>query len=246
MATYHYRFTYIDSEDKETGPSKVTSVTGTAANVRLYNPPREDLLDIKSRKVYRSTSTGATPPALNTFKLVATITGNLQTNFDDSLANVSGNSVIPLQTQFASGTSASANIVQYGAVSDANQTTSAIANFPKEWYRAVILYSAKKLCDKKLMDMRDTLATISDSFDASHSNPSENSQGWEKVRYYIEDDEDVELASAKSGAMTAEQQQFALDYKWLQSQRQIIAQEYDQMFQFEGMTRGQDEAKRNG
>tara|TARA_R100000458_G_C8210515_1_gene198139 strand:- start:135 stop:869 length:735 start_codon:yes stop_codon:yes gene_type:complete len=243
MATYHYRFTYVDSDGKETGPSNVKSITesGTAAKVRIYNVPREDLLNITSRKIYRSTATTSASPALNTFKLLTTITGNDWAQYTDNLASVSSGAAMPTETNFGSGTSASANVVQYGAVTNANQTTSAIANFPAEWYRAVILYAAKKLCDKKLMDMRDSLATLSDSSDGGHADPAEASQGWEKVRYYIEDDEDVELASAKAQAMTAEQQQFALDYKWLQSQRQIIAQEYDQMFQFEGMTRGQDE-----
>ena len=147
---------------------------------------------------------------------------------------------MPTETNFGSGTAASANIVTYGAVSNAGSSSSSIANFPAEWYRAVILYAAKKLCDKKLMDMRDKLATLSDSYDGGHSEPAEASQGWEKVRYYIEDDEDVELAGSKAQAMSGEQQQFALDYKWLQSQRQIIAQEYDQMFQFEQMARREE------
>jgi len=242
MATYHYRFTYVDSVGKETGPSNVKSITesGTAAKVRIYNVPREDLLNITSRKIYRSTATTSSSPALNTFKLLTTVTGNEFSTYTDNLASVSSGAAMPTDTNFGSGTAASANIVTYGAVTGAGGT-SAIANFPAEWYRAVILYTAKKLCDKKLMDMRDTLATLSDSYDGGHATPNESSQGWEKVRYYIEDDEDVELASAKAQAMTAEQAQFALDYKWLQSQRQIIAQEYDQMFQFEGMTRGQDE-----
>jgi len=239
MATYHYRFTYVDSSNKETGPSNVKSLTavGSISSIKIYNVPRENLLNIAKRNIYRSTNTGTASPALNTFKLVTSITNNDYTSYTDNLASVSSNAAMPVTSKFGSGTTASANVVKYGAVTGADTTSAAIASFPAEWYRAVVLYAAKKLCDKKLMDMRDTLATKSDSYDATHSNPSETSQGWEKVRWYIEDDEDVELASAKSGAMSAEQQQFALDYKWLQSQRQIIAQEYDQMFQFEGMTR---------
>ena len=245
MATYHYRFTYVDADAKETGPSKAKNIAessnGSASSIKIYNVPREDLLNIAKRRIYRSTATTTADPALNTYKLVSEVTGNAHVSFTDNLTNNSGNATIPLETKFGSGTSASANIVTYGAISNASQTSASIANFPKEWYRAVILYSAKKLCDKKLMDMRDTLATKSDSYDGTHSAPSETSQGWEKVRYYIEDDEDVELAGSKASAMSAEQQQFALDYKWLQSQRQIIAQEYDQMFQFEGMTREKEE-----
>ena len=239
MATYHYRFTYEDEDGKQTGPSKVTSITesGTAASIRLYNVPREDLLNISKRHIYRSTNTGTTAPATSTFKLKYTLTNNAWSNFTDNLASVSSGAAMPTSTNFASGTTPSNKIVTYGAVSNAGTTSSAIENFPAEWYRAVILFAAKRLCDAKLMDMRDSLATLSDSSDGGHADPAEASQGWEKVRYYIEDDEDVELASAKAQAMTAEQTQFALDYKWLQSQRQIIAQEYDQMFQFEGMTR---------
>ena len=242
MATYHYRFTYEDEDGKQTGPSKVASITesGTAGNVRLYNVPREDLLNISKRHIYRSTSTGATAPATSTFKLKYTLTNNSWSNFTDDLGSVSGGAAMPTSTNFASGATGAANIVTYGAVTNAGTTSSAIANFPSEWYRAVILFAAKRLCDAKLMDMRDQLATLSDSSDGTHASPVEGTQGWEKVRYYIEDDEDVELASAKAQAMTGEQQQFALDYKWLQGQRQIIAQEYDQMFQFEGMTREQE------
>jgi len=243
MATYHYRFTYEDEDGNQTGPSKVTSITeeGTATKIRLYNVPREDLLNISKRHIYRSTNTGATPPATSTFKLKYTLNNNLWSNFSDTLGSVSGGAAMPTDVNFVSGTTGAANIVSYGAVTSSNSAPSSIANFPAEWYRAVVLYAAKKLCDKKLMDMRAQLAVLSDSSDASHSDPAEASQGWEKVRYYIEDDEDVELASAKAQAMGGEQAQFALDYKWLQGQRQIIAQEYDQMFQFEGMTRGEDE-----
>ena len=246
MASYHYRFTYVDANGKETGPSKVKTFTEaaiSASSMLIYNVPREDLLNIASRKIYRSTNTGASAPATSTFKLVATVTGNLHTSYTDAIADISASDAMPTATNFASGTTGSANIVQYGAVSNAGTASSAIANFPAEWYRAVILYAAKKLCDKKLMDMRDTLASKSDSYDASHADPVEASQGWEKVRDYIEDDEDVELAGAKAQAMTAEQAQFALDYKWLQGQRQIIAQEYEQMFQFEAMTRMTQEAQ---
>ena len=241
MATYHYRFTYEDESGNQTGPSKATSlaIPTSATAINIYNVPREDLLNISKRHIYRSTETGAASPVTSTFKLLSTVDNNLMVSFSDNLASVSAGADMPTETNFVSGTTGAANIVSYGAVTGADTASSAIAHFPAEWYRAVILFAAKRLCDAKLMDMRAKLAVLSDSSDTTHSAPAEASQGWEKVRYYIEDDEDVELASAKAQAMGAEQAQFALDYKWLQGQRQIIAQEYDQMFQFEGTTKEQ-------
>ena len=187
MATYHYRFTYEDADGKQTGPSKVKSLTetGTATSMRLYNVPREDLLNITKRHIYRSTNTGASSPATSTFKLKSIITNNEWVSYIDNLASVSSGAAMPTVTNFASGTTGAANIVTYGAVTNASATNSAIANFPSEWYRAVILFAAKRLCDNKLMDMRDQLAVLSDSSDTTHSDPAEDSQGWEKVRYYI-------------------------------------------------------------
>ena len=53
-------------------------------------------------------------------------------------------------------------------------------------------------------------------------------QGWEKVRYWIEEEEDSELAASHSQSLTAEMQQFVQEYQWYQSQQAMLKQEYNQ------------------
>ena len=137
--TRHYRFTYVTSGGLETGPSKVLSVTEgsvAATSMNIYNVPREGLLDIHSRKIYRSTETTSASPATSTYNLVSTVASNDMGNYEDSLADLSGATAMPTSPIFIPGTSGAANIVAYGAVSNADTASSAIENFPAEWYRA--------------------------------------------------------------------------------------------------------------
>ena len=140
MATYHYRFTYEDADGKQTGPSKVKSLTetGTATSMRLYNVPREDLLNITKRHIYRSTSTGASSPATSTFKLKSIITNNDWFSYIDNLASVSSGAAMPTATNFASGTTGAANIVTYGddkVVITADNVSAVTVDDLKEYYK---------------------------------------------------------------------------------------------------------------
>ena len=66
--------------------------------------------------------------------------------------------------------------------------------------------------------------------------------GWNAVRYYIESEEDIEIAGAKMQELTAEQQLFATDYQWLQNQLASVTDEYEQRFMagFGVMSGGQE------
>ncbi|MBC8225744.1 MAG: hypothetical protein H8E74_01215, partial [Gammaproteobacteria bacterium] len=54
--------------------------------------------------------------------------------------------------------------------------------------------------------------------------------GWEVVRYYIQDEEDPELAGVKLQELGAEQQQWAMEYKWYQERLQRVKSDYLEPF----------------
>ena len=136
--------------------------------------------------------------------------------------------------------------------------SSDIDYFPDEYYIFPILHTASQVINYKLSAMRDRLpdapnydgyglpATTATETTGVNDNVTQAStvagysqtatqataynEGWNAVRWYIESEEDVELASAKMQELTAEQQLFVTDYQWLQGQLQLTQQEFEQRF----------------
>lgn len=150
---------------------------------------------------------------------------------------------------------------------DTSVTTASntIDNFPADYYIFPILFTAKQVLKYKLGAMRDRLPDTPNY--RVYSNPSSSAttsngvttiahddtvtptdtqdsyyDGWNAVRYYIESEEDIEIAGAKMQELTAEQQLFATDYQWLQNQLASVTEEYEQRFMasFGVMSGGQE------
>ena len=102
---------------------------------------------------------------------------------------------------------------------------SVIANFPNEAEYLVVLYAAIKTL-QNAMGAMDASIIHSDQ-DGSYSASSASSQGWEKVRDLLHDEEDTELASATASSLSAEMQQFIAEYQWMQGQQAKLNKDYD-------------------
>lgn len=128
-----------------------------------------------------------------------------------------------------------------GVISTGTQETSATGTFyvhgpnmPEDFAVYLILYTAIKLIEIKLSKMNDGLSTMIDEDDApvapTLAGDGSPKGGWETVRYYIHDEEDPELAGAKLQELTAEQQQWTLEYQWYQDKLKRLRSEYMEPF----------------
>ena len=106
-----------------------------------------------------------------------------------------------------------------------------LANCPKELYQIPLLYTAKFLLLYKMTLLQAKLPELSDSSDGTYAEASASSQGFEKIRDYIENEEDSELAQIKLQAITGENQSLNQEYQWLQGQLQVIMQELENQAQ---------------
>ena len=148
---HYYRFTYINSDNDETGPSKAISFhdpDGDATDLILDNIPRNMLVDIAHRAIYRSTTetVGATP-ATSTYKALTTVAGNDYATFTDNLNSVSGNVAMGTDEAYINVSNAQMSIVAPGTINDGNGS---ITEMPTSYYRAVILIAATRLIQNKL------------------------------------------------------------------------------------------------
>lgn len=119
-----------------------------------------------------------------------------------------------------------------------------IANFPNEAEYLVVLYAAIKTL-QNAMGAMDASIIHSDQ-DGSYSASSASSQGWEKVRDLLHDEEDTELASATASSLSAEMQQFIAEYQWMQGQQAKLNKDYDTgvtMLMTKGNPEPREEAK---
>ena len=112
-----------------------------------------------------------------------------------------------------------------------------ISYFPRELYILPILHTSVEIIKYKLSAMRNRLPDVpdyneytGDTATTSDAASSKYEEGWKSVKFYIESEEDTELASAKMQELTAEQQLFVTDYQWLQGQLQLTQQEFEQRF----------------
>ena len=116
--------------------------------------------------------------------------------------------------------------VQYPAVS---YTHEAISVFPDEAEHLVVLYGSVKSLQNVLGNMNSSI--VHSDQDGSYSASSSSSQGWEKVRDYIQSDEDVELSGASLSSLSSEMQQFIVEYQWYEKQQAKLQADYDKGIQ---------------
>jgi|TARA_R100000049_G_C1939578_1_gene83603 hypothetical protein len=125
-----------------------------------------------------------------------------------------------------SGGSCSYSEVQYPAVA---YSADAITTFPDEAEHLVVLYGAVKSLQNVLGSMNSSI--VHSDQDGSYSASSSSSQGWEKVRDYIQSDEDVELSGASLSSLSSEMQQFIVEYQWYEKQQAKLQADYDKGIQ---------------
>jgi hypothetical protein len=126
-----------------------------------------------------------------------------------------------------SSAGATVQILAYPAVAYGD---SAITKFPDEAEYLVPLYASVKTLQNKMASMMDEIPRNSDQ-DGTFTTASASSQGYEKVRYMLENSEDIELAAGVLGSLTNEMQQFMAEYKWYQEQQAKLQADYDKGLQ---------------
>ena len=112
---------------------------------------------------------------------------------------------------------------------------------PEKYNVAIALFVAielmryrKRVLWDKLPPVKDyTQNTVDSGSSYTYADAQENSDGWEKVRWYIEKDEDSELTQIKIASLNGEQQKFVLDYQWYQNTEAELVQKYQQFFSIE-------------
>jgi hypothetical protein len=88
---------------------------------------------------------------------------------------------------------------------------------PEEFLILISLHVAKFLINYKLVLLQDLLPTL-ESVDSN--------AGFLKLKEYIEDEEDTEIAQVKLQSLQLESAQLQVEYQWLQQQFQLVNQEY--------------------
>tara|TARA_Y100001973_G_C5202604_1_gene338979 strand:- start:156 stop:1247 length:1092 start_codon:yes stop_codon:yes gene_type:complete len=100
---------------------------------------------------------------------------------------------------------------------------------PEKYNMAIALYVGIELMSYRKRSMWDKLPNTTD-YSADYTTPTEASSGWEKVRWYIEIDEDSELTQMKIAELNGEQQKFILDYQWYEKTEAELKRKYQQFF----------------
>jgi hypothetical protein len=100
-----------------------------------------------------------------------------------------------------------------------------ITNFPDEAEYLVVLYAAIKSLQSAMGEMNASI--VHSDQDGSYTAISSLSQGWENVRFWLENEEDTEMSQGTIAALSAELQQFVTEYQWYQGQQTKLQQDYD-------------------
>ena len=121
--------------------------------------------------------------------------------------------------------SSDAKIFHISYPSVAYNDNGTIANFPDEAEYLVVLYAAIKSLQSAMGEMNASI--VHSDQDGSYSAISSLSQGWENVRFWLENEEDTEMSQGTINALSAELQQFVTEYQWYQGQQTKLQQDYD-------------------
>ena len=107
---------------------------------------------------------------------------------------------------------------------------SAITKFPDDAEYLVVIYASIKSIQSTLSAYQSKIPVHSDQ-DGTFTSSSTSSQGWEKVRFLLESEEDTELSSATVQSLSSEMQQFVQEYNFYQTQQQKLQADYDKGIQ---------------
>ena len=109
-------------------------------------------------------------------------------------------------------------------------SASNVAAFPDEAEYLIPLYASVKSLQNKMASMSSEIPRNSDQ-DGTHGPAGASTQGYEKVRNYIEVEEDTELSSATIASLSSEMQQFVAEYQWYQGQQAKLEADYEKGLQ---------------
>tara|TARA_R110002020_G_scaffold181645_1_gene376751 strand:+ start:9608 stop:10726 length:1119 start_codon:yes stop_codon:yes gene_type:complete len=103
---------------------------------------------------------------------------------------------------------------------------------PDSYLNAIALKTSSLLIDYRMRKMKNDLPKNVDYATLNElSVAADTAHGWERVRFYIEEEEDSELTSMLLSGLNAETQSLTLRYQWYQQQKALIDREYEGIFQ---------------
>ena len=108
---------------------------------------------------------------------------------------------------------------------------------PEKYNQGIAIYVAKELIKYRMRKLHEALPQMAD-YSGTQSAPPSSADGWERVRWYIEQDEDTELAQIKMAELNGEQQQVLTKYQWYQQQAEILNNKYKQFYGGETQKKG--------
>ena len=105
---------------------------------------------------------------------------------------------------------------------------------PDTYLSGLVYGVSSRLLAKRMLDMQKQIPSLDDYSTLTEDNAqfteSETSDGWQKVRYYIESEEDAELAGLKMSELNGQQQAWVLKYQWYGQQKQLVDSQYISIF----------------
>jgi hypothetical protein len=119
--------------------------------------------------------------------------------------------------------------IHHVAFPTVSYSDSAIVNFPNEAEYLVALYASIKSIQSTMSAMNASI--VHSDQDGTYTASTSSSQGWEKVRDWLESEEDSEMSQATVQALSTELQQFLKEYEWYQVQQAKLQQDYDKGIQ---------------
>lgn len=116
---------------------------------------------------------------------------------------------------------------------DDNELAEGRQYMPDTYLSGLVYGVSSRLLAKRMLDMQKQIPSLDDystlTGDAQFTE-SETSDGWQKVRYYIESEEDAELAGLKMSELNGQQQAWVLKYQWYGQQKQLVDSQYISIF----------------
>ena len=106
--------------------------------------------------------------------------------------------------------------------------SSTIGSFPANKVYLVVIYAGVQALAHKMSALNIDLPGKSTS-----STGVVGSSAWLHVEYLIKSAEDIELAAAEQGALTAEVQQYIVEYQWYGERMKSLKMQYDEAFQID-------------
>ena len=110
-----------------------------------------------------------------------------------------------------------------------SSTDNTINHFPANKVYLVVLYASIQSIANKMT----ASAIYLPEYSGGSASGSPNDAGWGQVDYLLRTAEDIELANAKQGTLSTENQQLQVEYQWYAEKLKILKEQYDIAFSIE-------------